>query len=75
MPTDSPMLALESSAALSLWEEWPVLSDEERTLERLLLGLRLADGVPAGWLAADRVEDFVSEGLASRSNGTSRSAT
>jgi magnesium transporter len=27
---DSPMLELETSAALSLWEEWPVLSDEER---------------------------------------------
>ena len=30
VPNDSPMLELESSAALSLWEEWPVLSDEER---------------------------------------------
>jgi magnesium transporter len=30
VPNDSPMLELESSAALSLWEEWPVLSDDER---------------------------------------------
>jgi coproporphyrinogen III oxidase-like Fe-S oxidoreductase len=49
-----------------------VLSDEERTVERLLLGLRLSDGVPAGWLAGDRVDGFVAEGLASRANGAVR---
>ncbi len=30
MPNDAPMLELENSAAVSLWEEWPGLSDEER---------------------------------------------
>ncbi len=30
MPNDVPMLELENSAAVSLWEEWPGLSDEER---------------------------------------------
>jgi magnesium transporter len=27
---DTPLLDLENSAAVSLWEEWPTLSDEER---------------------------------------------
>jgi oxygen-independent coproporphyrinogen-3 oxidase len=49
-----------------------VLSDDERSVERLLLGLRLADGVPAAWLAGDRVAEFVAEGLAVRTNGTVR---
>jgi putative oxygen-independent coproporphyrinogen III oxidase len=49
-----------------------LLTDEERTVERLLLGLRLSTGVPAAWLAAERVDEFVAEGLASRSNGTVR---
>lgn len=30
MPNDAPMLDLENSAAVSLWEEWPGLSDDER---------------------------------------------
>ncbi len=30
MPNDVPMLDLENSAAVSLWEEWPGLSDDER---------------------------------------------
>ncbi len=30
MPNEAPLLDLESSAAVSLWEEWPGLSDEER---------------------------------------------
>lgn len=33
MLNDTPLLDLENSAAVSLWEEWPTLSDEER-LER-----------------------------------------
>jgi oxygen-independent coproporphyrinogen-3 oxidase len=49
-----------------------VLSDDERTVERLLLGLRLADGVPSTWLEGARVDEFVGEGLAVRSNGTVR---
>ena len=30
MPNDAPLLDLENSAAVSLWEEWPGLSDPER---------------------------------------------
>lgn len=30
MPNDAPMLDLENSAAVTLWEEWPGLSEEER---------------------------------------------
>lgn len=30
MPNDAPMLDLENSAAVSLWEEWPGLSEDER---------------------------------------------
>ena len=30
MQNDAPMLDLENSAAVSLWEEWPGLSEEER---------------------------------------------
>jgi putative oxygen-independent coproporphyrinogen III oxidase len=45
------------------------LTAEERRLERLLLGLRVAEGVPAEWIDADRAAGFVAEGLAIRRNG------
>src|SRR5206468_10222515 len=40
-----------------------VLSEDERRLERLLLGLRLADGIPDAWVDADRAAAFVADGL------------
>ena len=45
-------------------EEW--LSQEERGVERLLLGLRVADGVPVDVLDRTHAETFVAEGLALR---------
>ncbi len=45
------------------------LGPEEREVERLLLGLRTADGIPVGAVPQDRAEAFVAEGLASREAG------
>lgn len=45
------------------------LSEDERSLERLLLGLRLADGVPDEWVNAIETDRFVAEGLARRLHG------
>jgi putative oxygen-independent coproporphyrinogen III oxidase len=45
------------------------LGPVEREMERLLLGLRVADGVPAEWIDAERATGFVVEGLAERRNG------
>jgi putative oxygen-independent coproporphyrinogen III oxidase len=45
------------------------LSEEERRIERLLLGLRKADGIPSGWVDSTRVEEFVGQGLAERRDG------
>jgi oxygen-independent coproporphyrinogen-3 oxidase len=45
------------------------LNDEEQALERLLLGLRIADGVPDDWVNADEADRFVIEGLARRDDG------
>jgi putative oxygen-independent coproporphyrinogen III oxidase len=45
------------------------LSDDEVRMERLLLGLRVADGVPTEWIDGDRAETFVTGGLAQRRNG------
>jgi putative oxygen-independent coproporphyrinogen III oxidase len=42
------------------------LSEDERRLERLLLGLRVSDGVPAEWVDGPRAEAFLAEGLATR---------
>lgn len=42
------------------------LDDEARRSERLLLGLRLAEGVPVGWLPEGAADRFVLEGLARR---------
>jgi hypothetical protein len=38
-------------------------------MERLLLGLRVADGVPVEWVDADKAAGFVEEGLAQWRNG------
>jgi putative oxygen-independent coproporphyrinogen III oxidase len=46
-----------------------VLNAEERAMERLLLGLRLADGVPPGWLDEVRVGDYIKKGLARTAGG------
>jgi oxygen-independent coproporphyrinogen-3 oxidase len=45
------------------------LSQQERRMERVLLGLRTADGVPGDWLNPSRAADFVSEGLAEWRDG------
>jgi putative oxygen-independent coproporphyrinogen III oxidase len=45
------------------------LSDDERMMERLLLGLRTVDGVPTHWLDRARADGFVKEGLAARRAG------
>jgi len=46
------------------------LDGDARRLERLLLGLRLVDGVPESWLQApERADAFVAEGLAERRDG------
>jgi oxygen-independent coproporphyrinogen-3 oxidase len=46
-----------------------VLMDEERRNERLLLGLRTADGVPIEWVNESRATGFIQQGLAERRNG------
>jgi putative oxygen-independent coproporphyrinogen III oxidase len=45
------------------------LGGDERDMERLLLGLRVADGVPTEWIDAERATAFVADGLAERRNG------
>jgi oxygen-independent coproporphyrinogen-3 oxidase len=45
------------------------LTDDERGLERLLLGLRTADGVPKEWLDPARAAQFIADGLAIPRNG------
>jgi coproporphyrinogen III oxidase-like Fe-S oxidoreductase len=45
------------------------LTDEERRTERILLGLRTADGVPIEWVNETRAIGFMKEGLAERRNG------
>jgi putative oxygen-independent coproporphyrinogen III oxidase len=41
-----------------------VLTEEERLLERLLLGFRVADGVPEAWVERSKAEGLVADGLA-----------
>ena len=45
------------------------LTNDDRRMERLLLGLRTADGIPSGWIAPDRALEFVAAGLAEQRNG------
>ncbi len=45
------------------------LTDEERRLERLLLGLRTSAGVPVGSADGERLTPFIEEGLAIRRGG------
>jgi len=46
------------------------LDGDARSLERLLLGLRLVDGIPESWLESpERADAFVAEGLAERRDG------
>ncbi len=46
-----------------------LLGDDERRLERLILGLRLADGVPIHGVDARRAAEYVTQGLAKRRGG------
>ena len=45
------------------------LSADERRFERLLLGLRVAEGVPIEWVDEPRAGSFVADGLAERRDG------
>lgn len=49
--------------------EEEVLSEEDRRLERLALGLRTRDGIPVAAAAAERIDLLVGEGLARREGG------
>jgi putative oxygen-independent coproporphyrinogen III oxidase len=42
---------------------------DERRLERLLLGLRVADGIPEGWIESKRAATFVERGLMTHGGG------
>ncbi len=48
-------------------EEW--LTEDEQGMERLLLGLRVADGVPATWVDPVRAEPLLAQGLAEQRDG------
>jgi putative oxygen-independent coproporphyrinogen III oxidase len=45
------------------------LTGDQQKIERLLLGLRVADGIPAEWVEHQRAEPFIAGGLAERRNG------
>ena len=53
----------EASAGRSPVGGEEALTERERKLERLLLGLRTADGIPAAWVPPSRVRPFEAEGL------------
>lgn len=43
-----------------------ILSDEQQALERILLGLRVRDGIPAAWVDAGKasvIAEFIAQGL------------
>jgi len=42
------------------------LGERERSMERLLLGLRVSDGVPMDWVDDERAALFIADGLAER---------
>jgi putative oxygen-independent coproporphyrinogen III oxidase len=46
-----------------------LLGDDERRIERLFLGLRVADGVPASWVEERLAQPLVDDGLAQRRAG------
>jgi len=46
-----------------------LLSEGERRTERLLLGLRTAEGIPVDWVEDVRADGFVAHGLAERRDG------
>jgi oxygen-independent coproporphyrinogen-3 oxidase len=45
------------------------LTADERRLERLLLGLRVADGIPEAWVQFERAASFVERGLMTHLEG------
>jgi oxygen-independent coproporphyrinogen-3 oxidase len=62
-------LEIVTRARLPIGDEERLDADQLR-LERLLLGLRLLDGVPESWLVdPGRADAFVADGLARRSDG------
>ena len=46
-----------------------VLTDDERRTERLMLGIRLAEGVPASWAAPGTAEELRGDGLVDVAGG------
>jgi putative oxygen-independent coproporphyrinogen III oxidase len=46
-----------------------VLGEDELRLERLLLGLRIADGIPEQWVELERTASFVDRGLMTQRDG------
>jgi putative oxygen-independent coproporphyrinogen III oxidase len=46
-----------------------LLTEDERRTERLLLGLRKADGVPFDWVDGLSLDEFIERGLAERRDG------
>ena len=46
-----------------------LLTDDERAMERLLLGLRTSEGIPAAWVDDVRAASILDERLAERKNG------
>jgi oxygen-independent coproporphyrinogen III oxidase len=43
-----------------------LLTEDQKGMERLLLGLRASDGVPVEWIDAERAATFIADGLAER---------
>ncbi len=44
-------------------------SEEERLTEQLMLGIRLAEGIPTGWTAPGSVDELVGDGLVDHVDG------
>jgi putative oxygen-independent coproporphyrinogen III oxidase len=66
-PPQAYMDAVRSGQIPAGGEE--TLTEQDRRLERLLLGLRIADGIPAEWVDASRLLDLLDRGLVRRHDG------
>jgi coproporphyrinogen III oxidase-like Fe-S oxidoreductase len=65
-PAEYIRLAMEGHLPIGDEE---ILTEDERGLERLLIGLRTSTGVPADSPEGQRMAPYVKEGLAARRNG------